>query len=167
MRSVFRVTWCAAIVAAMACTQGSGAPTTSGVTPSRTMSATIDGVAWNPSSVGANAQPALITIFAFSGSGTAEQTTIDFHFLRTGLGTQTFVAGAGATEPTATITVGSVAQQVLTWTTGLTGGSGTVTLTILTTNRAAGTFSFVAQGLGSTITPKQRQVTNGQFDVAF
>ena len=48
------------------------------------------------------------------------------------------------------------------------GGSGTVTLTIATSMRAAGTFSFTATELsGARGVPAQRRVTNGVFDVTF
>jgi hypothetical protein len=52
------------------------------------------------------------------------------------------------------------------WTSSHPGGSGTVTVTALTTTRVAGTFSFVA--VPDPGTPGgTRHVTNGQFDIAF
>lgn len=50
------------------------------------------------------------------------------------------------------------------WTTPLSGAAGTVTITTLTSTRAAGTFQFVAEPAvgGATGT---RTVTNGQFDI--
>lgn len=61
--------------------------------------------------------------------------------------------------------VAALTSQQRTWTTGLSGGSGTVTLTTLAGTRAAGTFTLVVQGLGADALPAQRHVTNGTFDV--
>jgi hypothetical protein len=52
------------------------------------------------------------------------------------------------------------------WNTGLTGGSGTITITSLTTKGIAGTFTFTASPAGGSATGTQT-VTNGSFDAAF
>ena len=46
-------------------------------------------------------------------------------------------------------------------------GSGTITLTSLTSDRATGTFSFTANALTDTAEPPTFRVTNGLFDVRF
>lgn len=52
------------------------------------------------------------------------------------------------------------------WGTAFTGGSGTITVTTLTANRIAGTFSFDAKP-GSGNATGTLQVRNGRFDVTF
>ena len=51
------------------------------------------------------------------------------------------------------------------WATGKKVGTGTVTITVLTTNHVAGTFSFDADGV--TNTTNTLQVRNGVFDITF
>ena len=46
-------------------------------------------------------------------------------------------------------------------------GSGTLTLTSLTSNRATGTFSFTAKAINAAANPSTFCVTNGHFDVQF
>jgi hypothetical protein len=52
------------------------------------------------------------------------------------------------------------------WGTGFAGGSGTITVTVLTATRIAGTFSFDAMP-GSGAATGTLQVRNGVFDVSF
>lgn len=52
------------------------------------------------------------------------------------------------------------------WNTGLTGASGTITITSLTTTRIAGTFAFSANAASGGATGSQ-SVTNGSFDAGF
>lgn len=52
------------------------------------------------------------------------------------------------------------------WNTGLSGASGTITITSLTTTRIAGTFAFSANAAGGSATGSQ-SVTNGSFDAGF
>jgi hypothetical protein len=52
------------------------------------------------------------------------------------------------------------------WNTGLTGGSGTLTITSLTTTRIAGSFTFTANAAGGSATGTQ-SVTSGTFDAGF
>lgn len=69
------------------------------------------------------------------------------------LGTSGGVAGGTAT----------VNEASSVWMTPLSGAAGTVTLTTVTATRAAGTFSFTAEGVVGTA--GTRTVTNGQFDI--
>jgi hypothetical protein len=63
--------------------------------------------------------------------------------------------------------IGSVSVSATNvWTTGLTGGSGTITITSLTTTRIAGTFTFTANAAGGNATGTQ-SITNGSFDAGF
>ena len=59
-----------------------------------------------------------------------------------------------------------VANSTGAWGTAFSGGSGTITVTTLTANRIAGTFSFDAPA-GSGQATGTLQVRNGQFDVTF
>lgn len=74
----------------------------------------------------------------------------------------------GATLALVTFQLAQNGSEAL-WAAGVgLGGSGTVTLTIATPTRAAGTFSFTARELsGLRSVPAQRGVTNGAFDVTF
>lgn len=61
----------------------------------------------------------------------------------------------------------TVVSTAATWTTANNGGSGTLTLSRLDRQGAAGTFSFVAPAVPSTIAIGLKVVTNGVFDVTF
>ena len=55
-----------------------------------------------------------------------------------------------------------------TWQAGLTyGGTGTVSVTTLTSTRVVGTFSFTAPGATAGTTPATRTLASGTFDVRF
>ena len=53
------------------------------------------------------------------------------------------------------------------WVSNLTGGSGTVNLTTLTTTHAAGTFTFTGAALATSGASGTKSVTSGSFDVSY
>jgi hypothetical protein len=90
-------------------------------------------------------------------------------------GTYTIALGiAGLTAPgtvNLSLTNGNGSNAIVSsttgaWGTAFNGGSGTITVTTLTANRIAGTFSFDAPA-GSGNATGTLQVRNGNFDVTF
>jgi Family of unknown function (DUF6252) len=159
MRQPFTTFATAALVFVAACGGGSdGGPTNPNQNPNsnRSMSARVDGTAWTATSVAAGVTNGLLII---AGSNI----------------TQTFAIAAAVNQGTGTQTVGPtsvtygnlmVGQQ--SWAAnGSQGGTGSITLTTLTANRAVGTFSFTLKALSQGATPASRQITSGAFDVVF
>jgi hypothetical protein len=120
------------------------------------MSASIDGSAWSTTIVGANPGAGFIII---AGASVGGQTTVGLTIALSGTGTQTMGPG--------TLTAGSVLIGSQMWQANTSAGSGSITLTTMTSNRVAGTFTFTAKGLGISVAPATRVVTNGQFDVTY
>lgn len=150
-----------AFVAVSACGGGSdGGPTGSNntVVGDGGIKATLNGVAWRSTKgtdrvsksgqiyaiVGLNLPYAVTLALApVTGPGTISLN------LATSNGSSAIVSGTGGA-----------------WGTGLAGGAGSVQVTVLTTNRIAGTFSFDAVPASGTAAGTM-QVRNGTFDVAF
>jgi hypothetical protein len=123
-----------------------------------TFTARIDGQQWTA------VAPVAVTyvggILALGGSS-QNFTTIAFAVIASAPGTY----AVGPTSPTnALMTIGSTSG---TWVARSTGGSGSVTITTLTSTSAGGTFQFsmVPDGNGSNTGTKA--VTNGAFNVTF
>lgn len=125
------------------------------------VTATINGTAWRSSkaldhALRANANAQVITLSA------------------TNLPTSIAIALGPITNPaTFSMDAGNPSNAVVTmtngatttiWSTGLSGGKGTITVTTLTSTRIAGTFSFDAVSNAGAAT---LHVTNGTFDLAF
>ena len=53
------------------------------------------------------------------------------------------------------------------WAANPSGGSGTITVTALTSTRVAGTFQFTGAAVSGTGASATRQVTSGKFDLSF
>jgi hypothetical protein len=121
-----------------------------------TMTANIDGTAWNAGlTVAATYQS---STFGIGGTDGTRQITIAVTNVT---GTGTFDFGLG--EDGAAI----IAQGTQSWTTTLTGGTGTLTISSINASGASGSFSFTAfptPGSGATGTSV---VTNGTFNVTF
>jgi hypothetical protein len=122
------------------------------------MTANINGTAWRSTKAGDKGSHSG-TIYAVVGLN----------------GSYTIALGiAGLTAPgTVNLSLASgngsnaiVSNTVGGWSTAFNGGSGTITVTTLTANRIAGTFSFDAPA-GSGNSTGTLQVRNGQFDVTF
>ena len=148
------------LLSAVACGGSSGDAITGNIpgAGSGPLSATIDGKAW------ASTVPAVIyrnNLVSVAGIDLALTASVSFGFGATGPGTFSLAPGnlVGGTG----IIVKSNSQS---WATALAGGSGSVTLTTLTTNHIVGTFAFdaVPSGGGATGTV---HVTSGKFDITF
>ena len=146
------------LLSALAC---GGASPTAGTGPSVTgpMSATIDGVAWaSPVPQGTYKNG----IVAIAGLDLGLTNTVSLAVgLATAPGTfslsyaNTNFANGGVAKPSGAG-----------WTSGLPGGTGSVTFTVLTATHAVGTFAFDAVP-SSTKATGTIHVTNGKFDVTF
>lgn len=127
-----------------------------------TMTATVSGTAFNPPSltVGASHVNGVLTI---QGSTTASPiTAISINVLNvTGPGTYQLNPNFAGTFGQVTITNGATAQA---WTTALSPGNGSITVSTLTSTRVAGTFTFTAQFASGGATG-QKNVTSGTFDI--
>ncbi len=120
-----------------------------------TISATLDGAAWSADAVATN------NGFLFGLEGTADGVEIALSVNLT----------AETVPGTVDLTSGSTGAQVQegseVWYPVGFGGSGTLTISTLTAERATGTFEFVAVPLGGSASGGSRTVTNGSFDVRF
>jgi hypothetical protein len=131
--------------------------TDTGGSGSGPMSATIDGTAWvSPVPAGRRTS----NIVAVAGLDLGLTASVSFAFVATSTGTYS-VAFANTNFGSATIAKGSLG-----WSSALSGGSGSVTLTTLTASHMVGTFAFdaVPASGGATGTI---HVTNGKFDITF
>ena len=121
-----------------------------------TITATVDGNAWSAIQVAAINNGGVVAI---SGSD-ASLLAISFAF-------------AGTTPGTFTIGASSVANANVIdnlsglWSANGEQGSGTITVTTLTSTAASGTFSYSAPRQTATTGPETRVVTNGVFSVTF
>jgi hypothetical protein len=158
MRKTTSLVLSAALLVAAACSSKSSSPTGSSANPTNTgagqMSAKVDGVQWNASTVVVNKGSGYLII----SGGTVGQ-AIAILFSTTSTGTQNF---AQVATSNANILIGSN-----TWIAGGTIGSGSVTITTLTATRAVGTFTFTGQATSASVNPQQRLITSGAFDVTF
>ena len=155
-----------ALIFVSACGKGnpgspsSGGSVGGGTTGSNLMSAQIDGSTWNAVSATANLTQTFVGPIFSVGGGDASGRTIGFAFSPTGTGTYTTNLNP------ATNFILTVSGQGFSSAQGVTGSSGTITLTTYTSNRAIGTFSFVAVAAsGDAVGSKT--VTNGKFDLPF
>ena len=127
-----------------------------------TFSAVINGTTWSATGqVSVTRQnPNFIGI---GGSGFAGSTAYAFVLgigNATGPGTHSFNISAGGDG--SSLIIGGTTTG---WGTAFNGGTGSVTITVLTTNRIAGTFSGTA--VPSSGSAGNLIVTNGQFDLTF
>ncbi len=121
------------------------------------LSATVNGVAWCSPLPQVTTQHSIVS---FAGFDIGITSSIAMAFAATGPGTYSLAFG-NSTGGFATYVRGGQG-----WTSGLTGGTGSVTVTTLTANHIVGTFVFdaVASNGGATGTV---HVTNGQFNITF
>lgn len=131
------------------------------------MRAVIDGVSWDASTpvggtvIGPSGGPGIMTVVGivpgptpFTGLAVSVSAPLE-------VGTHTLTG-----SPTVNFTV--VDNLSLRWAADAfrSGSSGTVTITSATTSRMAGTFSFTAVATTPGMSPQQRVVTNGTFDLS-
>lgn len=124
--------------------------------PTGTLTAIVDGAPWN-----AQISVATNNGFLFALEGTADGVEIG---LSADLTRNTL---PGTVDLTQGSTGAQLAEGSEIWYAVGTGGSGTMTLEILTLSRARGTFQFVAGPLANSASGGARTIINGQFDVTF
>jgi len=147
------------LLALNACGGDSGGPTgTNTNLGDGSMTAAINGTAWRSTKAGDKGSHSG-TIYAVVGLNTSYTIALGIAGL-TAPGTVdlSLSSGNGSTA--------IVSNTTGAWGTAFNGGSGTITVTTLTANRIAGTFSFDAPA-GSGNATGTLQVRNGQFDVTF
>jgi hypothetical protein len=149
----------AVLLSAAAC-GGSSAGITGNITGASSMSATIDGKAWSSSTLAATYQNGVFTI---TGTSSDLLTTVTLTVAAQGPGTYS-LAFAPNVNSVATVTKVTGVGSAQTWLTGALGGTGTVTISTLSTGHYVGSFSFDAP-LTSTGTASVTHVTNGSFRV--
>jgi hypothetical protein len=144
---------------------GPSNPTGTTTSSGNSMSASIDGVAWNASVAvqGLTVPPSGNVPRIVSVAGGSQTLAISFAFPAPSTGTYT-TAGNPGTNFSVIETVGGKTWSALS---ASNGSSGTVTVTTLTATRAAGTFSFTAVASASSGATGTRVVTAGVFDVTF
>lgn len=156
MHPVRSVLLCLALLSATGCgTDGE----ISGFSGSGTMSATVAGSAWTASEfVQASRSGNVLSISGSDGELQLQLTVPNV--------TITGVFNFGAGNPGVAQLI-ETASGSATWTSALVGGTGTLTLTTFTNERAAGTFNFSGIAADGTPAMGTRTVTNGTFDVRF
>ncbi len=151
LHRVLRLTFACSAATVLACSDNGAGPNGNG-----TISATIDGASWTAS---AEVQATYIAYVLAIGGLDSQARSIVISIPNV-MGTGSFALAAG--QPAyATVTFGTQ-----TWSTALTGGTGSVTLSTLSGSHAIGTFSFTAPANtgGATGT---KVVTSGTFDVRY
>ena len=119
------------------------------------LSATIDGTAFTATTVQGTYSSNLL---AFSGlNGTTSVTFAVPNVTATG----TFQLGVGQAG------IAQVNVGTQNWTTALTGGTGSLTVTALSSSEATGTFTFSAPATTSTGATGTKAVTSGSFTIHF
>lgn len=138
---------------------GCGSDGSTGPGSNSTMSANIAGAAWS----GTLATQGVYTsnLLSVSGSNGTYQIAINIPNLTA---TGTYQLGAGNFGVAQVI---HVTGNMAAWTTSLVGGTGTVTVSTLSADRAVGTFSFTGMASPGTPATGSRAVTNGSFDVRY
>lgn len=150
----------AASITFVACGSDATGPVNGG--PDGTMSATVAGEFFSPppATVAASYVNQVLTL---QGSTTSNPVTaISINVLNvTGPGTYQLNPNFAATFAQVAITSGASAQV---WSTVLSPGNGSITVTTLNSERVAGTFTFTAQFASGGATG-QKSVTSGTFDI--
>jgi hypothetical protein len=160
MRRMTRVCTAIVFLVAAACggSDSTGPGTTTTANPNDPMSATIDGVAWSspvPSGRFNN------SIVAVAGLDLGLTASVSFGLFASAPGT--YSVGPNNTNfASAVVTKGGSAG----WGSTFAGGSGSVTITTLTSNHMVGTFSFDA-GPSTGGATGVVHVTNGKFNITF
>lgn len=146
----------AALVLAMAC--GSDGNSSTEPKGAGGVTATIDGTAFSADLAVQATRAGNVLAF---GAVSSNSRQLNFSLVNV-TATGTIPVGTGTGAHTITYTEGTKA-----WVTSMVGGSGSVVITTLTANRAAGTFSFTAIPSTNTGAAGNKAVTAGSFDVKF
>jgi hypothetical protein len=142
---------------------GGTGPTPGG---SKSMQASVAGVQWtaNPLAISAVRSGTVLTIAGSDiKAGTTTQININLPNV-TGTGVFQLNPNFAGQLALLTITTGTTPSV---WTTALSPATGSISISTLTTERVAGTFSFTAQASPGTPATSQRVVSSGTFDIAF
>ena len=155
---------CAVLLGTTACSNSNPhSPTiTEKYSFSGSMSATIDGAAW--SSAGAVASFSANDLLVVGGSDLT--TGISFGIHAPGPGTYV-IPGAGLRAGDNALLSQFDSGVLSLWTADFARGSGTVTLTTLTSTGAAGTFNFNAVANPGTAATGTKSITGGTFNLRF
>lgn len=124
-----------------------------------TMTATVAGTAWSGTLAVQGTHAG--NVLAISGTNGTYQLQLTIPGV-VATGTFNFGPGNPGIAQLVQVTTGTPA-----WTSSLVGGAGSITVTTLTANRAAGTFTFTGAASPGTAATGTRAVTNGAFDVRF
>jgi hypothetical protein len=141
---------------------GGAGPTPGGL---KSMQATIAGTQWsaNPLAISAVRSG---TVLSIAGSDIKAGTTTQINInLPNVTGTGTFQLNPNFAGQLALLTITTGTTPAV-WTTVLSPATGSISITTLTDERVAGTFTFTAQTSGAPATGT-RAVTSGTFDIAF
>jgi hypothetical protein len=162
-----RLTLTASVALALvACGNDNGTGSSGGTSSS--MSATVDGHAFNPPSTAITATKTGNAV-TFTGVATSGGTTITVTIALPNVtvpGTLILNPTLASQSGRVTISEGS-ASTTGTWTTSLSPGNGSVTLTAVAASRVAGTFQFTGQFEPGSAVTGQVSVTSGSFDIRF
>lgn len=127
------------------------------------MTATVNGKSWKATRVNAGPQEGAIGIYGMAG----DNSEIVFAIMLEGVGTYSIPASTGLNFNYIEASTGHQ-WQALAMGPLLGGvGTGTVTLSTLTDDRVAGTFSFQAPPIAQTGATTNVTVTSGAFDITF
>lgn len=137
---------------------GGGNEDLTGPSSNGTMSATINGTAWSATTVTQASRAG--NVLTIGGSNPSWQLLLTIPNV-TAPGTYT-VAATGGTMQLVQANAGGAA-----WTASMLGGTGSLTVTTLSSTRAVGTFTFTGNATAGTPAGGTRNVTAGQFDVRF
>jgi hypothetical protein len=143
---------------------GDGGPTEPAGNGKGSITARVDGSAWNGS---AAAIASRSTGFIAVGGTAGSQSNITFAFPADGAGTYSIPNAVGMNFNYSEFSTGHVWQALAMGATLGGIGSGTVTVTTLTAERVAGTFAFTAPAAANSSATGSRTVTNGVFDIRF
>jgi hypothetical protein len=152
LHRLFRLALAGSAATGLACSNYDTGPSGNG-----TISASIDGASWSASS---SVQASYIT-YALIIDGIDSQARQINLFLPNVMATGSFALDAG--QPA----VAEVSFGFQTWSTAMTGGTGSVTLTTLSGSHAIGTFSFTASPNAQSGATGTKVVTNGTFDIRY
>jgi len=141
----------AALLLAVGCSSSTG-PGSNGSAP---MSASVDGAAWSASSTSATFNNGILAMAGVN----PQSGTIALGVIASAPGT----SAIGLALPgNASFTNGGTS-----WEAAISGGSGSITITSLTTTEAKGTFQITAAPVTGTGATGSKVVTQGTFDVTF
>jgi hypothetical protein len=153
-RTICRVFAAGCALVALGCSSNSG--NNSG-TSDAFISASVNGVTFT----------ATTGLQAHSGSNALVFSGFDANQTQEILVTVTGVTGTGTYQLTGTSVAEYTTGGLPQWSSGSSGGSGTVTVNSLTATGAKGTFSFVGGAVGGTGATGSKSVSSGTFNVTF